>query len=697
MVKHNNNNSKGSHNGNKTIMKGSIRSILIFYSIIGILITAISIVWITSKNIESEAQEKLLNVAKNQTLTYDDLFKEVQSVQHSLNAYVLNTFDLNQQKQDDFYIKRYSQAIDPVIKKIAQDHGGEFYGVYVTFNPELYKQDEVYGSWYIDENNTGEYKNTIGVNKSSFVESDPNMSWWYGPIKAGQPRWTSVIHNATKAKDLTYNTAVSINNEVICVIGTDFLDKKIRDSVANIRMYTTGTAELIYEDEIDKMLSDKIYGNLVAKMKKDTYGTEEIKVNGKDYFYSFAKLLNGSVILYKVAVAEVLYKFHKLIIIISFIIIILSAISAFLVSRILKKTLTEPVEILSNFFGKVADFDLTEDVPNVLIKQKGEIASLSKSSQIIIDNLKEFIKTGAHVSQQVAASSENFSQVSEQSSKAAEEVTRTIEEVANNSIEQAKIIEVGANKMNELNVSVENSGILIQDLSSSIKNVLVLKDEGLSTIKELTNKTNQSKSALDAIQRDVIQTNESAVQIDQASKAIQSIAEQTNLLALNAAIEAARAGESGRGFAVVADEIRKLAEESTNSAKVIEQIVNALQESSKTTVLTMENVSSSISELMNNVYATKDKFENISHNLDSIQTSTTHFVNESENVANIKDEFVTIIDQLSSISEKNASYSQNVSSATEQQLASLQEVTATSESLMNLSEELKNIIYKFKY
>lgn len=192
------------------------------------------------------------------------------------------------------------------------------------------------------------------------------------------------------------------------------------------------------------------------------------------------------------------------------------------------------------------------------------------------------------------------------------------------------------------------------------------------------------------------QLGERSQTIGKIAELITSISSQINLLALNAAIEAARAGEHGRGFAVVATEVRKLAEQSADAAKQIDELIKGIQGDSQQSVYAMDRVIREVQsgkELVNDAGKT---FQMILHAIQHVAYKIQEVSAITEEISASSEEIAASVDETARISEESSRNTQNIAASSEEQLASMDNISLSADSLSKMAQELEQLIFKFK-
>jgi methyl-accepting chemotaxis protein len=160
----------------------------------------------------------------------------------------------------------------------------------------------------------------------------------------------------------------------------------------------------------------------------------------------------------------------------------------------------------------------------------------------------------------------------------------------------------------------------------------------------------------------------SAAQIGQIVGVIDEIAFQTNLLALNAGIEAARAGDAGKGFAVVASEVRALSHRSADAAKQIKSLIGTSTTKINQGVGLVVEAGKALERIVSQV-------AEINEVVNAISASAQE---ESNSLAQVN----TAVTELDGVTQGNA--------------AMVEESTASSHSLAQETENLANLLGRFK-
>lgn len=362
---------------------------------------------------------------------------------------------------------------------------------------------------------------------------------------------------------------------------------------------------------------------------------------------------------------------------------------------LLDNSITRPLTMMTNHSRKIADLDISMDIDEQYLKQRDEVGTLSEAFQLLTNRLREIILQITDTSDTVNQTAQMISQASSQSLQASNELSHTVEMIAKEATEQAKDTELGVRQASELDTLIDSHSLSMADLKQSSLQVVNLVDNGLLKIEYLSDITRNNETVTKEICEIIMETKKSSEQIRVASSIISEIARQSKLLSFNATIEAARMGDAGNGFAIVAEEMNHMAEQSTESAKYIDEIIERLHLNIINAVDSMERIQVTSQEQNHCVYDVIDRYKAITASIHTSIEATKRLDEAFGSMNQVKKEMLDMLMSLSAIAQHNAAGTQQASASMQQQISSAHELALTSEQMTQLADELRAITARF--
>jgi len=380
--------------------------------------------------------------------------------------------------------------------------------------------------------------------------------------------------------------------------------------------------------------------------------------------------------------------------------IIISAlflVAGLFVSFFIGKNISKPLTELTNQCITMSEGNFATDVNEKYLKRNDEIGNLTRGFKKINESVSEIIKNviseTRNVDNSILASGESISKLTEEIhaiSSIIQELSAQMEETS------AMSEEMNATTI-EIESAIESIAKKAQDGSETAGEVSKKATELRRTAEESLKSAQEIRLNNSAKLRDAIEKSKAVERIHILSDAILEIASRTNLLSLNASIEAAQAGESGRGFVVVAEEIRKLAENSKQTAteiqNVTEQVLEAVHNLSESSEQVLNFLDSKVAKDYDIFVETGKQYNN---DAQMINDMVTDFSATSEELYSSVQDIMKAISDVANAAVEGAAETTDMANRTNIVAAQANEVMEQANTVKESIEKLSRVISLFK-
>ena len=659
------------------------------------------------KSIEASARENLLEKVEVHSGNISNKLIIYENTNNGIAQLLKAIIKIANLGEEGYLQGHIDNTLDPTIRRIIQERE-DCVGMYVAFDHQFTGKTE--GAWWVvgENNNIERLKpaNTAGKDKD-----DPALKWYYDAFKSKTGNWSDPYINDKGINVITYSEPIIINSIPIGVIGIDLKAENIVEEISSIKIFDTGYGYLLSKDfdylvhpTLDnnnnfRTISDGQYNSIGEEMEREELGIVETSFGGETKLMSFAKLIDGKILVLTVPEKEILADMYNTMYIILVVMIIAIGISIFF-ALFVGRRISKPIIMVTDILNTTAELDLrdieeTGEIKTVL-NREDEIGSMLRATASLRTSLRDIIATIDNTVYNVAENIDYLNQATGETSQSINDVAITVEELAKASMGQAEDGEVGATKLinlaEEIANAVNNGEIATNNSMSAGKTT----QEGSKALNTMAEKINITNDATDIVAENINSLLDKSQSIGSILNIINDISEQTNLLALNAAIEAARAGDAGRGFAVVAEEIRKLSEETGRATKDIEKILHLIQDEVEITKNNMDISEDAIRDV-------NASLENLNKSFNDIYSATMEAIkairklNEGLNsIDEDKEEAIMAIESISSVTEETAASTEELSASMEEQAATIETISNNTEDLSNVIKNLEKIVNSFQ-